>query len=373
LDALVTDGTLAACGWTPARAEAFAPWADQGHEPGRVIATGGMTRAQTATGVVDVVLQRRARAGFAVAADLPAVGDWLALERPPADPGRAALRAILPRASAIARGEAVSGRDGAAVAEQVVAANVDTAFLVSALTRDLNPRRIERYLLLAWASGTEPVIVLNKADVADDLGAAVAAVAPVAAGAPIHPVSALTHDGLAGLDPYLGAGRTVCLLGSSGVGKSTLANALLGHDRQLVREERADDGRGRHTTTARELFPLPGGALLVDTPGLRSVGLWDDGSGLDQAFGDIVELAAGCRFSDCRHEREPGCAVRAAIEAGELPGERLASHRKLARELRSIDLRHDVAAARAESRRMGRMYRDASRVARGKRDAEAWW
>lgn len=361
--------SLAAFGWTPEREAAFAEHAAAGLVPGRVVSTGGVMRAATAEGMVDVVFQRRFKRAAASAADLPAVGDWLSLE-PMISSGiaaqQAAVRSVLPRTSAFARGEATSGQH---VAEQIVAANVDTAFLVSALTHDLNPRRIERYLLLAWASGAAPVVVLNKADIAPDLPAAIALVAAVAGDVPIHPVSAVTHDGLAGLAPYLAPGRTVCLLGSSGVGKSTLANALLGAARQLVKAERTDDSRGRHTTTARELFPLPGGALLIDTPGLRSVGLWDDGKGLDQAFGDIATLAESCRFSDCRHGTEPGCAVLAAIAAGELAEERLASHQKLEKELRALDLRSDLASGRAENRRLGRMYRDAGKTAQLRKEA----
>lgn len=346
---------LAGFGWTPEREAAFIPSRDEGLVPGRVISTGGLTRAATATGTVDVVIQRRFRHAVRSGADMPAVGDWLALEPLPGSGGghpQAAVRAVLPRSSAFTRGDSTGGDH---IAEQVVAANVDTALLVSALTHDLNPRRIERYLLLAWASGAAPVLVLNKADLAEDLAGSLAAVAAVAGDTPIHPVSAVTGEGLDGLAPYLGFGRTLCLLGSSGVGKSTLANALLGVERQLVRAERADDSRGRHTTTARELFPLPGGALLIDTPGLRSVGLWDDGTGLDQAFEDVSRFAEACRFSDCRHESEPGCAVRAAIADGELAEERLESHRKLEKELRALEIRNDVAAARAESRRWGRM------------------
>lgn len=346
---------LSGFGWTPEREAAFAAYRAEGLIPGRVIATGGLTRAVTADGPVEVVIQRRFRHAVRSGADMPAVGDWLALEPLSASAGghpQAAVRALLPRSSAFARGDTTGGDQ---VTEQVVAANVDTVLLVSALTHDLNPRRIERYLLLAWASGAAPVLVLNKADLAEDLAGSLAAVAGVAGGAPIHPVSAVTGEGLDGLAPFLAPGQTVCLLGSSGVGKSTLANALLGEQRQLVRAERTDDSRGRHTTTARELFPLPGGALLIDTPGLRSVGLWDDGAGLDHAFEDVGRFAAACRFSDCRHESEPGCAVRRAIADGELAEERLESHRKLEKEVRSLELRNDVAAARAESRRWGRM------------------
>jgi ribosome biogenesis GTPase len=214
------------------------------------------------------------------------------------------------------------------------------------------------------------VVVLSKLDLAHDLAADLAAVARVTGSVPVVPLSGITGEGVDLLEPYLEPGRTLCLLGSSGVGKSTLLNALLGEERQRVRAVREDDSRGRHTTTSRELIALPGGALLIDTPGLRSVGLWDDGSGLEQAFADIEGLAGDCRFRDCRHGGEPGCAVRAAIASGDLDESRLASHRKLERELRSIDLRADVAASRAEGRRLGRLYREAGRASR--RRSEGW-
>jgi ribosome biogenesis GTPase len=361
---------LAAWGWTAEREALFRDHRAAGRRPGRVTWTAGSVTAITAAGPVDVVVQRRSRRSMAGAQQAPAVGDWLALE--PVSDGvspRDALREILPRTSAFARSE--TARAGGTATTQVIAANVDVVLLVSAFGRDLSPRRIERYLTLAWASGARPIVVLNKLDLCSDLCSALDEVAPVAPGVPLLPVAAISGDGMDAVRAVVAPGRTLCLLGSSGVGKSTIANALLGRLRQAVSEVRADDERGRHTTTARELIPLPDGGLLVDTPGLRSVGLVDDGSGMEQAFVDVEALASACRFRDCRHDREPGCAVRAAIDDGELARERLDGHRKLVRELRSIELRADVAAARAESRRLGRLYRGAGEAAKRRHDQGA--
>jgi len=349
-------GPLEGLGWSPEREAAFATLRADGSIPGRVVSHGrGQLRAETAVEPVLVIVQRGFRRAASGPEDHPAVGDWLALE--PLGGGSAALREVLPRSSAFIRHDAAE--NGGA---QVVATNVDTVLLVSALTRDLNLRRLERYLALAWSSGAEPIVVLNKADLCDDVPARVAEVAAVVGDARILVLSARTGMGLDRLQPELAAGRTLALLGSSGVGKSTITNALLGAERQLVREVREDDQRGRHTTSARELFRLPGGALLIDTPGMRSIGLWEAGEGLETAFGDVEALAASCRFSDCRHEVEPGCAVRAAVASGELGEDRLESRRKLMREMASIDRRNSVAQARAENRRFGRMIRDACRT-----------
>jgi ribosome biogenesis GTPase len=336
--------------------------------PGRVTSASSTAHASTEDGLVDVVVQRRFRRSATSAADFPVVGDWLALEPIVEAPGTvaraAALRAVLPRTSILARSTGTSDRPGGHVDAQVLAANVDVALLVSAVGRDLNPRRIERYLLTCLAGGVRPVIVLNKADLAEDLAADLAAVTGVAEGHPVIALSARTGDGLDALAEHLRPGLTLCLLGSSGVGKSTLSNALLGTERQSVREARADDDRGRHTTTARELFELPSGALLIDTPGLRAVGVWDDGSGLGQAYDDIERIAAVCRFGDCRHAGEPGCAVAAAVASGHVDAARLESMRKLDREIASLERRSDIRAARAEDRRLGRIYRAAARPAK---------
>lgn len=351
---------LEALGWTTQRARDLAALASAGLEPCRVSSAAGAIHALGAHGPIEVVLQRRFRRSIASSADLPVTGDWLAVER--LGGGSTALRAILPRRGHVTRADTSASRPDARIRPQVLAANVDVGLLVSAVGRDLNPRRIERYLLVARSGGIRPVIVLNKVDLAIDLAADIARIAAVAGDVPIIATSALEHDGLDALRREILPGTTGCLLGSSGVGKSTIINALLGVDRQTVRAARADDDRGRHATTRRELIALPGGGLLIDTPGLRAVGVWDDGTGLGQAFEDVGSLAAACRFRDCRHEREPGCAVRVAVATGELAAARLEDMRKLEREVRSLELRSDVRSARAEARRLGRLYRDVGKA-----------
>jgi ribosome biogenesis GTPase / thiamine phosphate phosphatase len=258
--------------------------------------------------------------------DWPAVGDWVAVQMTGGD-DRAMLHAVLPRRSQVVRKVA-----GKRIAQQVIAANVDTAFLVAALDGDFNLRRLERYLAQSWESGARPVIVLNKADECDDVAARVADVTSIARGIPVLPMSAQTGSGLGVMDTFLTPRQTVVLLGSSGVGKSTIVNKLLGRDAQVTRPVRQSDSRGRHTTTARELLRLPGGALIIDTPGLRELQLWDAADGVTESFADIEELASECRFRDCRHENEPGCAVLAAIASGTLDSARWENRRKLERE-----------------------------------------
>jgi ribosome biogenesis GTPase len=243
-----------------------------------------------------------------------------------------------------------------------VAANVDTVFLVTAFGGDLNPRRLERYLTAAWDSGSSPVIVANKCDLAADPLAELAAVEAVSTGVPVLAVSASSGEGLDELEAYLAPGQTVALLGSSGVGKSTLVNRLAGRE-VLVTAEIGADGRGRHTTTHRELVPLPSGALLIDTPGMRELQLWADEEVLDSTFAEIAEIARGCRFSDCSHEHEPGCEILRALADGSLPRERFASYRKLQREIRALEIRKDArlkSEARQEMRRRQRRMRKSS-------------
>lgn len=268
-------------------------------------------------------------------AALPLTGDWVAAAIRQAE-GRGTIHGLLPRRSCFSRKAAGKRTD-----EQVLAANVDTAFVVTSLNLDLNPRRLERYLALVWESGATPVVLLNKADLCDARAEGIREVESVAIGVAVHAVSAATGENLEELMPYFAEGQTVALLGSSGTGKSTLVNRLMGREVQAVREIREDDDRGRHATTARELFALPGGGLILDTPGMRELQLWDAGEGLDHTFADIAALAAQCRFRDCSHQSEPGCAVRAALENGELDAERLESLRKLEAEekfqLRKID------------------------------------
>jgi ribosome biogenesis GTPase len=358
---------LSSFGWTPEREAAFAVHAAAGLVPGRVLAQDrGVLHAVTPAGMADVTIQGGFRRTTTSSADYPAVGDWLALH--PLNGGAVhSLKAVLLRTSTFARGR----DDGNGhIDEQVLAANVDTAFLVAALTGDFNVRRLERYLTLAWSSGAQPAIVLNKADLADDVEARLAEVYAVASDVPVHAMSAKTGVGLDQLRRYLLPGATVVLLGSSGVGKSTLTNALMGHDVQLVREVREDDDRGRHTTTGRHLFVLPSGALLIDTPGLRSVGLWGAQDGLDSTFADIEEIEARCRFSNCGHQSEPGCAIRTAVEDGTLAPDRLASRRKLELELQGIERRATVAADRAAGRAFAKAVRHNARVALWKNGVE---
>ena len=261
-------------------------------------------------------------------ADLPAVGDWVALRDE-------TIHAVLPRRSAFQRKVAFHTTEA-----QVLAANIDTVFVVTGLDEDFSARRLERYLTLAWESGATPAVVLTKADLCDDPLAMLLEAEQVAVGVPVHVVSNVTGEGLDELVTYLAPAKTVALLGSSGVGKSSLVNRLFDDEVQATKEL-AEDGTGRHTTTARQLFRLPGGAMLVDTPGLREVQLWDADEGIQEAFSDVDELAADCRFNDCAHMREPGCAVQAAIDEGRLPRERLQSYRALQRELKRLAAKQD--------------------------------
>jgi ribosome biogenesis GTPase len=289
-------------------------------------------------------------------ADPPGVGDWVAV-RPPADGDERVVEAVLPRRTALVRRAA-----GDAQQAQVVAANVDVVLIAVPLDGGPNLRRLERELAVAWTSGAEPVVVLTKADLSDSLDEDLAAVDGVAFGVAALPVDALTGAGVDAVAERLAPRRTGVLLGPSGAGKSTLANRLLGVELLETAAVRAD-GRGRHTTTRRELLLVPSGGVLIDTPGVRSLGLWDAEEGVAATFADVEELAASCRFSDCEHETEPGCAVRAAIAAGTLDAARLESYRKLRRELQWQANRQD-ARARADERRRWRTINKEMRAGR---------
>jgi ribosome biogenesis GTPase / thiamine phosphate phosphatase len=268
--------------------------------------------------------------------ELPSVGDWVCASVR-AEEGRATIHRLFERRTKISRKGAGSVTD-----EQVLAANVDTVFLVNSLGQDLSPQRIERYLALVLESGARPVLLLTKADLCEEPAEALAEIERVAPFVSVHVVSALEGRGLGALAAYLGPGQTSVLLGSSGVGKSTLVNRILGEERQEVREIRSHDHRGRHTTTSRQLLFLPGGGMLIDTPGIRELQLWDADEGLGQTFRDVEEAAKLCRFTDCGHHAgTPGCGVQAAIESGALPPERVASWSKLGRELRFLDRKKD--------------------------------
>ncbi|MBI1320432.1 MAG: ribosome small subunit-dependent GTPase A [Candidatus Hydrogenedens sp.] len=291
----------------------------------------------------------------------PAVGDWVAAEPVPGE-SKLRIHAVLPRRTVFLRTAA-----GARSETQVVAANVDTVFLVAGLDHDFNVRRLERYLTLAYESGARPIVVLNKADTTDDLLPVLQAVERVALGVPIFAVSALAGDGLAPLQAYLGPGQTVACLGSSGAGKSTLINALSGEAHMSTGTVREDDSRGRHTTTHRELVALPHGGCLIDTPGMRELQLTGSMESVDTTFSDIDVLAENCRFDDCCHESESGCAVLAAVETGALDTARLAAWRKLQRELDYAQRRQQDSFKHEERKRfrdMGKLHKRLQNEAR---------
>jgi len=344
----VVESQLVAWGYGPWFSQSFASLARPDLVPARVVADlGPQLDVVDASGAPRAAQLSGRLRHTAAGAELPGVGDWVAVAAPAGD-APAVVHAVLPRRTRFVRRAAGRGDR-----EQVVAANVDSLFVVTSANRDASARRLERYLIAAWDSGAAPVVVVSKIDLVDpgELAATLAEIAAVAPGVPIVAVSAHTGDGLDQLAARLRPGDTIALIGSSGVGKSSLVNRWLGHDHQIVLPI-DDRDRGRHATTRRELFALPGGALVIDTPGMRSFGLLDAGSGLDDTFADIAALAAACRFRDCQHLGEPGCAVDAAIDAGELDPARRDGLHKLGRELAAAERRRDPAVARDERARI---------------------
>ncbi|MFJ4833654.1 ribosome small subunit-dependent GTPase A [Streptomyces sp. NPDC088747] len=352
---------LTSYGWDDAWADEFARFDAEGLLPGRVIRVDrGQCDVVTADGVT------RADTAFVTPNDplrVVCTGDWVAVE-PAGNPRY--VRAYLPRRTAFVRSTSSKRSEG-----QILAANVDYAVVAVSLAVELDLGRVERFLALAWESGAQPVVVLTKADLVPDpatLGHLTQDVETTAPGVPVLPVSATTGEGLDVLEAVL-SGGTAVLLGQSGAGKSTLANALLGEDVMAVRAARDVDGKGRHTTTTRNLLALPGGGVLIDTPGLRGVGLWDAETGVGQVFAEIEALAADCRFHDCAHVAEPGCAVLAALDAGALPERRLESYRKLLRENQRIVAKTDArlrAEIRKDWKRKGAEGRAAMEAKRGR-------
>jgi ribosome biogenesis GTPase len=345
---------LEAYGFSPERAAQVAALGDDSLLAGRVILERrGLCTVATAEGEMQARASGRLRHQAAGPHELPAIGDWVAVE-PAGDGSPARIHAVLPRRSKFSRKVA-----GAKTEEQVVAANIDRLFVVMGLDDDYSLRRIERYMLAAWESGAEPVVVLNKADLHPDPQAARSEVESVAAGIPVLVLSCRERQGLEQLDDYLVTGETVALVGSSGVGKSTLINVLYGNEVSRTGEVSEHDERGRHTTSHRELVRLPAGALLIDNPGIRELQLWSSGEALEVAFADVEELATACRFRDCRHESEPGCAVREAVAGGELDAARLSSYHRMFAELAHLERRQEEGAALEQKRRWRTIHRAA--------------
>ena len=333
--------TLEDLGWAEEHERAFSKYTGP-YFPGRVVCRQKtvwdvLVDSGSVTAGISGALRRLGR--------FPAVGDFVVLLDQP-EAGASMIVDILPQKTRFARG--TPGRE---CGDQVIAANIDTVFIVTAAGHDLNARRIERYLAIAYASGARPVIVINKSDLADNPATLADEIASASPGIPVIPISAVSGEGVDRLDPYLAPRTTVALIGSSGVGKSTLINRLMGRPVQETAHTRDYDGKGRHTTTVRHLFVLAGGALMIDNPGIREVGIGTASAGIADTFPEILELAEGCRFSNCRHEEEPGCAVRAAVAAGTLSAARLESFQRLVQELAFEEDKAEIGLVRLEKKR----------------------
>lgn len=358
---VVSKVPLETLGWDGGWAETYVPLKEKGLFPARV--TCEHREAYDVAGEYGELraeISGRFRHEHPLHREWPAVGDWVAIAPRPTE-GTATIHEVFPRRSCFSR-KAAGGR----TEEQVVAANVDIVFLVTSLDRDFNIRRIERYLTVAWDSGARPVILLNKADICADDSGYISEVEAIAFGTPVLAISAVTRQGLEELRALVPAGITGAFLGSSGVGKSSLVNALLNRERQATQAVRDDDSRGRHTTTSRELLALPGGGLLIDTPGMRELQIWADEDGLETAFADVEALASQCRFADCTHADEPGCAVQTALADGTLKRDRFRSYAKLQREIQYQTLRQDQSARLIEKNRWKNIAKEIRRIERYK-------
>jgi ribosome biogenesis GTPase / thiamine phosphate phosphatase len=340
---------LAQFGWNARIASSFLPYQQQGFVAGRVaVEYRDRYLLYTEQGEQVATVTGKFRHHATGIQDFPAVGDWVVVQP---SPELALIHAILPRFSQFARKTA-----GSTTEEQVIATNVDTVFLISGLDGDFNLRRIERYLILVWDSGATPIILLNKADLCPTWEQRRAEVEAIAPGVPVIALSATHSQGLDALQPYLRLGHTIALLGSSGVGKSTLANQLRGETVQAVQAVRQGDDRGKHTTTHRQLIPLPSGALILDTPGMREIQPWSGGERLPETFADVEALTQHCRFRNCQHRQEPGCAVQQALADGQLDAGRLLNYQKLQRELQHLARKQDQHAALAEKARWKKVH-----------------
>ena len=356
----VTD--LTTFGWNEFFEANFKSYADNGYACGRLaLEHKNLFRVYTQHGEVLAEISGKLRHEAVNRSDLPAVGDWVVIRsRPERD--RAIIHAVLPRRTSFARKTA-----GSRTEEQIVGANIDTVFLLTSLNQDFSLRRIERYLIIAWESRANPIIILSKSDLCDGVASRIREVQAIARGVPIHAISVVTGCGLQDIAQYFQRGQTVALLGSSGVGKSTLINHLTGVDQLRVQTVRASDDRGRHTTTHRELVLLPRGGLVLDTPGMRELQLWDAGESLQLVFDDIEALAGKCFFGDCRHQDEPRCAIREALVAGTIDTARYESYEKLQKELKYQTRRRDKLSEIVEKKKWKKLSRLASERARLKR------